>query len=214
MNATTTKPPDQARSKILRLAFADRMQFNRLARDNYTGSALIAWLAAHGVPDVNPENLRKYKLSREYRAWLDEEANVQADCDRAEKAMRLAEALGGSASEKLKSILAGKLYGLLDEIGDPEKAQSLVAAVRAVTDAERLDLQRQQLAQRDQALAMQREKMEVQSCELFLKWMQDKRALAIADGKTSNAEKIAALRREFFKDVDALEKSGQVELPQ
>jgi hypothetical protein len=28
-----------------------------------------------------------------------------------------------------------------------------------------------------------------------------------------NAEKIAALRREYFKDVDALQQSGSVKLP-
>lgn len=61
-------------------------------------------------------------------------------------------------------------------------------------------------------LSLAREKFELLACERFLQWHGNRKARRIADSAVSNAEKIAALRKEFFKDVDELE--GSVELPQ
>lgn len=63
-------------------------------------------------------------------------------------------------------------------------------------------------------LKLNQAKFEVQTCERFLTWFKDERAREIAGSGMSNAEKIAALRAEFFRDVDALEASGEVELPE
>lgn len=57
------------------------------------------------------------------------------------------------------------------------------------------------------------DKFQRETCSLFLKWFEDEKARAIAASNAPNEEKIAALRREYFADVDALEKSGTVELP-
>lgn len=158
----SVKNPHESRSKIGRLPFRDRMAFNRMVRDGFKGRALIDWLAERGVRAVNAENLRKYRQSRAYKAWLDEESRVDRDREAAEQSMRLAEALGGSASDKLKSILAGKLYPLLSGIGQPDEITALVPALRAVTDAEKLDLQRRNADQRDEALRLERDKFEEQ----------------------------------------------------
>jgi len=61
---------------------------------------------------------------------------------------------------------------------------------------------------------LSREKFEVEACKKFLAWFKDEKARDIADSGLSNSEKIAALRAEYFKDVDALEKSGGVQLPE
>ena len=58
-----------------------------------------------------------------------------------------------------------------------------------------------------------REKFAVETCKCFLAWFKDAKAREIADSGLSNADKIAALRAEYFKDVDALEASGGVNLP-
>jgi hypothetical protein len=68
------------------------------------------------------------------------------------------------------------------------------------------------LKARDQSL--QRDKFEIETCERFLQWSTDKKAREIAAAPISNAEKIAQLREEFFKDVDALQASGEVVIPQ
>jgi hypothetical protein len=197
----------------MRLPFAERMAFNRMLRENFTGKVLADWLSAKGVPGVNSENLRKYRTSKHYKSWLAEESDIERDRDKVENSMRLAEALGGTASEKLKSILAGKLYRLLETISDPLEIQQIVKAVQSVTQAERLELQRRQVDLRDQALSIERDRFERETCEMFLRWVKDARAREIADSQATNADKIATLRQAFFADVDALEKSGSVELP-
>lgn len=213
MSETQTKSADQARSKILRLSFHDRMAFNRLVRDGYKGPELIKWLASHDIPAVNAENLRMYRHSPAYKAWLQEEKEVDRDREGAEQAMRLAEAVGGSASSKLKTILAGKMYRLMQGSVSPEDSRSIVECMRAITEAERLEVTRQQVLQRDQLIALQRDKHEVDTCEKFMKWFADEEARRIVTSTASNGEKIDALRKVFFRDVDALEGSGEVVLP-
>lgn len=56
--------------------------------------------------------------------------------------------------------------------------------------------------------------LELRTCETFIKWWADKKAQAIMESNTSNAEKIAALRQTYFADVDELERSGKVVLPE
>jgi hypothetical protein len=212
MSETSTKPAEASRSKILRLAFADRMLLNRMIRDGFTATTLIHWLRLHGVPDVNPQNLSKYKVSREYRNWLADESQIDRDRENTEQAMRLAEAMGGTATDKLKSILAGRLFTIMPGAATEDVAK-LVEAVNAVTKAERLELQRRQVSQRDEVIALDREKFETDLCEKFLEWFKDAKAREIAESPASKAEQIAALRAAYFKDVDEMEASGAVELP-
>jgi hypothetical protein len=53
-----------------------------------------------------------------------------------------------------------------------------------------------------------------EACGLFLKWLRNEKAREIAESPISNAEKIALLRQPLFADVDELEKSGEVALPE
>lgn len=68
--------------------------------------------------------------------------------------------------------------------------------------------------QKEEELALKKAKFARDTCSLFLKWFKDEKAREIADSNLSNAQKIAALRKTFFADVDALEKSGEVTLPE
>ena len=63
-------------------------------------------------------------------------------------------------------------------------------------------------------LALDRDRFEVLLCEKFLAWFKDGKAREIAESQASNGEKIKALRKAFLADVDELEKSGKVVLPQ
>jgi hypothetical protein len=54
-----------------------------------------------------------------------------------------------------------------------------------------------------------REKFAAATCQSFLMWRSDQQVSA----SVSNYEKIALLRRHFFADIDALEKTGTVVLP-
>jgi hypothetical protein len=67
-------------------------------------------------------------------------------------------------------------------------------------------------AKRDR-LGPLREKFERDCCGLFRGWFPEAEARADAERPMSNAEKIALLRQAFFADVDELERSGEVVLP-
>lgn len=57
-------------------------------------------------------------------------------------------------------------------------------------------------------------RFEVVVCERFLDWFTDDKARGIAESKASNAEKIAALRKAYFADVDKLAKENPLQLPE
>ena len=196
--SATPKPPEHARSKILRLPFADRMAFNAMVRDGYAGKALIQWLSEHGVPGVSPANLTKYKHSPAYRAWMSEETLVSRDQQKAENAMQLAAAIGGSCSDRLKGILAGSLYKSMPDASSDD-LKPMVNALRAITDAERLEIERRADERKDRALAMQEAKFRRDSCELFEKWYSDKHVADIMSNPSiSGEQRTELLGRQLF----------------
>jgi hypothetical protein len=189
--SATPKPAEEARSKILRLSFADRMIFNAMVRERYTGKTLIQWLTNHGVPGVTPPNLTRYKRSPAYRAWLSEETLVARDQQKAENAMRLAVAIGGSCSDRLKGILAGSLYKSMPD-ADPDNMKPMVNALRAITDAERLEIERR---------ADQRKEAQFRrdSLELFKQWYADAHVAEImANQSLSSEARTQLLGRQLF----------------
>jgi hypothetical protein len=201
MSEIETKSDDQARGKILRLPFDARMEFNRMVRDGFKGPFLIDWLAAHGVPDVNAQNLTDYRRSRHYQDWLAEEAEIERDRANIENAMRLAESMGGSASEQLTRVLAGKLFSFSRELGDPSELKALVGAFSAITDAERLQLQRRQTDQKEEQLDLARKKFQRDTCELIIKYVAEKKVVDIAaDATIGNDAKIEMLGQMLFQE--------------
>lgn len=50
---------------------------------------------------------------------------------------------------------------------------------------------------------LNRERFEVETCELFIQWASDQRAAAVAASPLSNTEKIAKLRALMFQDLKA-----------
>jgi hypothetical protein len=176
----SVKNKGESRSKIGRLAFRDRMAFNRMVRDGYTSTVLIDYLAQHGVQNVNPTNITDYRKSPAYTKWLNEQKQIERDRVATEQAMRLADSLGGSASEKIKSILASKLFSIMPGVNEPEEIASLISAIRTVTDAERLELRKRMADQKDEQLALEREKFRWQLAENMLKFAKDIRIQEIA----------------------------------
>ncbi len=58
-----------------------------------------------------------------------------------------------------------------------------------------------------------RERFERESCGVLLEWLRNAKGGEIAERPMSNAEKIALLRQVVFADVDELERSGEIVLP-
>jgi hypothetical protein len=67
---------------------------------------------------------------------------------------------------------------------------------------------------KSEALKLAREEFEYQTCEKILKAVHDKETNRIVELNIPNEEKIRLLRKHHFADVDELEKSGAVKLPE
>lgn len=86
-----------------------------------------------------------------------------------------------------------------------EAIQSLSLAVarlrRGDQNAEALRLARERLAQTEKSLELEREKFQRQTCELFMKWREDRRATEIADGPGTSEDKVEKLGKAMFGDL-------------
>lgn len=61
------------------------------------------------------------------------------------------------------------------------------------------------------ALELETQRFQVQTCELFLKWCQERSAMEIVESKAKNADKIEALRELMFGDLEAGGSRGDAE---
>jgi len=59
----------------------------------------------------------------------------------------------------------------------------------------------------------EREGFELGSCGVLREWLREGKAGEIAEKPMSNAEKIALLRQVVFGEIDELERSGEIVLP-
>lgn len=165
-----------------------------------SATRIIAQIASrHGI-----HGLTQQQLSAFWR-WLDgRKAVVQMNADAEQFRGEFAREAPAATAEQIhiKTVDYLRMKGLRED------DRKLLAF--AVTEARKALV----LEQNEQKLAMERERTEVITCRLFLKWFRDARTREIAESNVSNAEKIAQLREFYFSDVDALEKSGEVQLPE
>lgn len=57
-------------------------------------------------------------------------------------------------------------------------------------------------------LKLEQQRFEAQTCELFLKWIEDQRAKDIVESKSANSEKIEQLRQLMFGDLNSAEQGA------
>lgn len=93
-----------------------------------------------------------------------------------------------------------------------QKSATQFATIVTLDQNERFG--RTKAEQKNRELKLREEQFQVKACEFFLSWFNDQRAKDIANGAGTNAEKIAALRKTYFKSVDELQASGTVKLPE
>jgi hypothetical protein len=113
-----------------------------------------------------------------------------------------------ASSDKIREFTIATI--MAESLANGAHKMALAAVDRDQT--ERHGRTKAQLEERKVRVAEQR--IAQQSCELFLKWYHDQKARDIADSGLSNAEKIAALRKTYFADVDELERTGRVQIPE
>jgi hypothetical protein len=209
-----------AKGKIGRLPFAIRQQLNARMRDGEADVEILPWL--NGLPEVkaalkdarfggakqtasaiSAQNLSEYR-ARAYVTWLSEQDKVDRIKAMAEFSMRLADAAGGDVNSPAVSIAAGKIMEAL-ELADGEDLLAMSETLaklnkseadktRARTDQGRLEVQRD-------ALALEHQKFERQTSELFLKWYGNKKAEEIINSKTDKDSKIDQIRQLMFGEI-------------
>ncbi len=107
---------------------------------------------------------------------------------------------------------------LLDMVGQ-------IAFEKAMESGEKLDaetifnfaklvIQGKKEARADARLKLDQEKFEIEASKKLLDQVLRKRAEEIATSNLSNEDKIAAMRKAAFSDVDELQKSGTIQLPE
>lgn len=202
------------RSKIGRLPFAVRNELNERIRDGEGGPAILAWLNAEKATrrvlremkagEVNAQNLTDWR-SGGYADWL-------ADQERADRIRRLAEisstiasAAGENAAGVGCNIAAAKIMDILEE-SDPEKVADLAKALVQLRSSENADkkvaLAEEKNALAKEQLSLSRARFERDTARLFVKWAQNRDAMALAnDRKLGTDEKTERIGRLMFGDL-------------
>lgn len=226
--------------KIARLPSAIREELNKRLQEGQLGPQLLPWL--NSLPEtlkvlddhfaeqpINAQNLSDWRNGG-YQDWLNKKDRVHRVRELAAQATELARANGGSIAEGALAIASGRILEALEKLDDatadgkklsaPELAEVLSGAVGSlvsVRSAEIAAVRNKQndrrLDQNDTKLQMERTRLEVLVCEKLLTDAVRRRADEIANSNLSNADKITAMRAVAFADIDALEQSGEVKLP-
>ncbi len=202
------------RSKIGRLPFAIRNELNERIRDGAPGPELLAWL--NGLREtkkilremksgpVNAQNLTDWRSSG-YNDWLED----QKDADRirrlAEVSQTLASASGGNVASVGCNIAAAKIMDALESAEDDKIAELSKALDRlraGENAAQKVALAEEKNAIQKEQLELSRAKFERDTARLFIKWAQNKDAIALAtDRRLGSDEKTERLGRLMFGDL-------------
>jgi Protein of unknown function (DUF3486) len=194
----------------------------------------------HTVTAFDDKNLSNWRLGA-YTRWLDHRDRIAQTKDLASYSVKIAKASGGNITEGASAMLAGQLLEIIETLRDlrnptdapddpSDKSENLLALAKAIDSvtrsissiragdhsAQKLELDRRKLNQADESLRLERRRLDAlldKAAERLLNESLRQQAATIASSSMSNAEKIAALRKAAFADVDALEASGQVHLP-
>lgn len=199
--------------KIGRMPADIRREVCRRLADNETAASVIAWLeqqqSARISLDENfdgakvlPQNLSEWKRNPEFARYCkqrDDVANAKGYC---EFSLDMAKASGGINSGSV-AVIGGKILQMLED-ADPAAANALVDSVNKLRAREQKDadlaLKTRKADQADRALALAEGQFQARTCEVFLKWYEDKRVKDIMAQKAEKPVIIANLRKAFFGD--------------
>lgn len=225
--------------KIARLPQSVREELNRRLLDGEPASKILPWLndleetkkVLEGDFEglrVNDNNLSDWRQGG-YEDWLKRRERLESTRELAGYAVKLAKAAGGNLTEGAAAILSGQIMEVLEDVGASdktpvEKMASVLALTKSLSALRKGDQNQQVLEQNERRLEQNErriEQMEEQlrlQRETFLLKTLDAATLskvsAIAqDATLDNAQKIAALRKVYFADVDAMDQAGEVKLP-
>ncbi|PTY03940.1 hypothetical protein DB346_02790 [Verrucomicrobia bacterium LW23] len=210
-----TPTPEPARvGKIARLPVAIRNEVCRRIYDGQPGPKIIAWLHTqedvlrvldeqfHEEP-ISPQNLSEWRQGG-YQNWLSRRERIADTKDLAEFALKLGEAAGGSIMDGTAAIAGGRIMGVLEKVDD-ENFPKLIAGIASLRSLE-LEARRQKsheaftrerLDLKAREVAATELRVQLLTCEKFLQWYSDKRALEAASRPTKDG-RVQALMALMF----------------
>ena len=202
------------RSKIGRLPFAVRNELNERIRDGAQGAEILDWL--NGLKEtkrilreqksgpINAQNLTDWRSSG-YRDWLDDQDRADRIRRLAEVSQTLATAAGGNAASVGCNIATAKIMDILEAADEDQVADLATALVKlraSENAAQKVALAEEKNAIQKEQLSLSRAKFERDTARLFIKWAQNKDALALAtDRRLGGDEKTERLGRLMFGDL-------------
>ncbi len=206
------------KGKIAQLPFSIREQLNARIRDGQLAPRILPWLNAEcglkGRAVITDGNISEWRAGG-YQDWLRDQAKIEETQRRAEFCLRIAQA-GGGAMELPAAIAGGQIMEVLeefdpvlvkaalaDEPGNWIKLLEVLARLQRSKADEKVAGQGDvKLAQNARKLDLEEQRHQVKTCELFIKWVADKRAADLAADQALKPDvKIAKLRELMFGKV-------------
>lgn len=204
--------------KIARLPMAVRDELNKRLQNGQLGDTLIPWL--NSLPEVqtvladffagqeiNGDNLSAW-FKGGYQEWLEKQDKTYRIKELAAYAAKLAAANGGTISDGAHAIASGKILELLEGADgslDPEQLGEVINAVVKLKRSDQDDAVIRQndkrLEQKDRDIALAENRFQRDTCELFIKYAQDQKAIEIATSPLSNDAKINEMGKVLFGDL-------------
>ena len=182
------------------------------------GREIAAWL--NSLPEVQQvlkEDFGGQAVTRQnvnawgrsgFERWRQNNEKTERIKNLAAQAMQFAQANRGSIAEGASALASGKILELLETV---DAAESVAEFRDVVTSLARLrtadiaqqrnDLGRERVKQKNEELDLARMKYDRETCKLFIKWAQNKRALELANAAMPNEEKLEKMGRLMFGDL-------------
>jgi hypothetical protein len=184
--------------KVARLSAIIREEINKRLYDGASGVSIRKWLGTKGeaAAAVSEQNLSEWRNGG-YQDWLKSETQMRRIRERAELAMRMAHAAGGSLGESIVNQLAGQIDEKLDGLGD-EEVSALKPLLDTILQAEKLQLEKKKVAQKDEQIGLARDRFQRETAELFIKWAKTQEVSQILAARDSDDNKMERLVKTIF----------------
>lgn len=204
--------PDEPvrKGKIGRLPVAIRNEVNRRLFENESGAKIITWLNAQpdvlrvldeyfGEEPITPQNLSEWRKGG-YQDWLRRREEVERIKDLAEFSLKLGEAAGGSVSDGSAAILGGRIMAEIEAAAGytPEQIEAVAMLRKGDHDRVKLQQSAQSIELKRKEVALDEKRFQRTTCELFIKWADDKKVKEVIESRATNAEKIEKLGQAIF----------------
>ena len=198
------------KGKIGRLPVVIRNEVNRRLFENEIATTILSWL--NEQPDVlrvldeqfheqpvTPQNLSEWRAGG-FQDWLRRREEVEKTKDLAQFCLDLGKAAGGSISDGSAALLGGRIMAEIEAASTytPDQVESVALLRKGDHEA----LKRKQAAEliglKRKEIALDEKRFQRTTCELFIKWYDDKKVKEVVESRATNSEKIEKLGQAIF----------------